>query len=246
MNHHPRRTLFRAVLLLLFVDFSRGFLVPSEASFQTKLTKQRLALCLRNSAADNVDHQQHKPIRLNKAFKATHSRRQADALIASGRVTVNNMDVDEKGIMVTPFVDEIRLDGQVVCGWESLNAIPQQPANSNEEMTPSSQELFEYVKYWKPRGVTCTTDRRIEGNIIDEIARDGYKPEHRVYPVGRLDKDTSGLILLTNDGRLPNASLRQNKRREKVYNVLVDRPLRPEDIDRLKVSRRHGWYYVVS
>lgn len=60
---------------------------------------------------------------------------------------------------------------------------------------------FEYVKYWKPRGVTCTTDQKIPYNIIDEIQRDGYNPKHRVYPVGRLDKDTSGKLWDWNEKR---------------------------------------------
>jgi 23S rRNA pseudouridine2604 synthase len=181
-------------------------------------------------------------IRLNKVFKATHSRRQADVLIASGRVSVNHRPITEKGgIMVRPHVDVVHLDGKQIDGWESLNAIPH-PANeaTNGNLGEGSNPVvvFEYVKYWKPRGVTCTTDQRIEGNIIDEIAWDGYRPKHRVYPVGRLDKDTSGLILLTNDGRLPNAFLRSQQRKAKVYNVLVDRPLEHNDLEQLRVRRR--------
>eukprot|EP00977_Amphora_coffeiformis_P028564 scaffold36018_cov191-Amphora_coffeaeformis.AAC.1 len=174
------------------------------------------------------------PIRLNKVFKATHSRREADALIAEGRVTVNGQPVISKGGMfVTPFVDEIKLDGQRVHGWETLNGLTRSSNDSDD--TKSDKTVFEYIKYWKPRGVICTTDRRIAGNILDEITRkSGYRPQHRVFPVGRLDKDTSGLILLTSDGRLPNSFLRRKQKQPKVYNVIVDRPFTEDDLDQLR------------
>ena len=208
----------------------------------------------RLEAVDNDDEAAataSRPIRLNKAFKATHSRRQADALIAAGRVAVNGQPVTSKGgMLVTPFVDEICLDGQRVDGWEALNGLTAPTtsgtsASSNSSESSSSSQskdapqntVFEYVKYWKPRGVTCTTDQRIDGNIIDTITQEsGYRPNHRVFPVGRLDKDTSGLILLTSDGRLPNSFLRRRKKQPKVYNVMVDRPLRKDDVEKLRVS----------
>jgi len=163
-------------------------------------------------------------IRLNKVFKATHSRRQADNLIQEGRVSVN--DEISYGCMVVPFQDVVALDGQIVTGWEDMNAIRQKDDVDSH---------LEYVKYWKPRGVTCTTDLNIKGNIVDEITQvDGYRPKHRIYPVGRLDKDTSGLILLTSDGRVPNASLRSQNRQSKVYRVRVHAPLADEDLEHLK------------
>ena len=78
------------------------------------------------------------------------------------------------------------------------------------------------VKYWKPRGVTCTTDASIAGNIMDALDHPG--PE-RLFPVGRLDKDSEGLILLTNDGRLPNAVNRAAFVHEKLYEVECNRPV---------------------
>jgi 23S rRNA pseudouridine2604 synthase len=164
-----------------------------------------------------------KRVRLNKVFKATHSRRGADDLIASGRVTINDLPVESKGgTFVIPFKDVVKLDGKAVTGWEDLNVVE------------GATENFEYVKYYKPRGVTCTTDQSIEGNIIDEIAYDGYRPKHRIFPVGRLDKDTSGLILLTSDGRLPNASLRQSQKQPKTYHVRVDKEILDSDIQTLR------------
>ena len=203
-------------------------------------------------------------IRLNKVFKATHSRRQADALIESGRVAVNGDPVQERGgFKVIPFVDRIYLDGIEVTGWEAMNGISssridndndstsnnavkntgakkrRSSMNKNKKYGPddnrSNETVFEYIKYWKPRGITCTTDQNIPTNIIDDLIEErGYQPKHRVYPVGRLDKDTSGLILLTSDGRLPNAALRGKFKQPKVYHVLVDRPLRPVDIQHLR------------
>lgn len=185
------------------------------------------------------------PIRLNKVFKATHSRRQADALIASGRVKVNGQPVTTKGgIWVTPFVDNISLDDKVVQGWEALNGLTAAEDDKHTDKSSLDKDdgdttaFFEYIKYWKPRGITCTTDTRIRGNIIDEITnQSGYRPTHRVFPVGRLDKDTSGLILLTSDGRLPNSFLRRKRKQPKVYNVMVDKPLQEQDLERLRVRK---------
>jgi 23S rRNA pseudouridine2604 synthase len=107
--------------------------------------------------------------------------------------------------------------------------------NGLDQHAESSVGSLEYVKYWKPKGVVCTTDQRIKGNIIDEIThRSGYRPNHRVYPVGRLDKDSSGLILLTSDGRLPNASLRREQKQPKVYQVTVDLPLEESNLELLR------------
>ena len=195
-------------------------------------------------------------IRLNKVFKKTHSRREADKLLESGRIEVNGQRVQQKGgFLVVPYVDEVRLDGQIVEGWEEMNGIPRPQGNINnrevgrlsatsnsdnddQEPTrkprtpPISTQQFQYIKYWKPRGVTCTTDRKIPSNIIDAILSDGYRPRHRIYPVGRLDKDTSGLILLTSDGRLPNSALRMKNKQPKIYEAVVDRPIRRADLQR--------------
>jgi 23S rRNA pseudouridine2604 synthase len=169
--------------------------------------------------------QSSEPIRLNKVLKATLSRRQADKVIQEGRVSVNGET--SYGCMVVPHKDVVELDGNTVQGWEKMNSL-------DDAATPAAGGL-EYVKYWKPRGVICTTDRSIDYNIIDEITQyGGYRPKHRVYPVGRLDKDSSGLILLTSDGRLPNASLRKDQKQPKVYQVTVDRPLSEQDLDYLR------------
>ena len=171
-------------------------------------------------------------------------------------MAVNGKAVQERGgFKVVPFVDRISLDGTDIEGWEAMNGISNDNgegngnthvnSNVNSDKTKqrptddddnnNNNNVFEYIKYWKPRGITCTTDRTIPSNIIDDLMEQrGYQPKHRVYPVGRLDKDTSGLILLTSDGRLPNASLRGKFKQPKQYHVLVDRPLRNADVQQLR------------
>jgi len=205
-----------------------------------------------NNDPDGGNGEERK-IRLNKVFKRTHSRREADRLIEEGRVSVNGERVNTKGgFFVVPYVDEVSLDGKVVEGWEEMNFVVDnaysikkpksvkndtstrssninQAKKSNRKATTAAaakrQSTFEYIKYWKPRGVICTTDPKIPHNIVEELEIDGYHPPHRVYPVGRLDKDTSGIILVTSDGRLPNAALRKEHKRPKVYEVGLDRPI---------------------
>lgn len=177
------------------------------------------------------------PIRINKVLKKTHSRRQADQLIADGRLSVNNEPVHSAGQRVIPYQDVIRLDGKIVEGWEKLNYFS---SDDSQQSTPTtiqhkaSQPVFEYIKYWKPIGVTCTTDRRIKDNLIDALLYDGCNPKSRIFPVGRLDKDTSGIILMTSDGRLPNASLRGKYKHPKTYMVKANRPVSESDIQQLR------------
>ena len=135
--------------------------------------------------------------RINKyiASSGLCSRREADRLIEEGRVTVNGI-VAESGMQVCGY-DVVLVDGK--------NIIPE----TNDV----------YIAFNKPLGVTCTTDSRDPSNIIDYI---GY-PE-RIFPIGRLDKNSSGLILLTNDGSIVNTLLRAENNHEKEYQVTVDRP----------------------
>jgi len=135
-------------------------------------------------------------VRVNKAFRATHSRREADRLVDEGRVTINGIaatsgDRLERG-------DAVCLDGSIV-DWERLNP-PTSAAG-----TDVSDTRFVYLKYWKPRGVVCTTDRRQRDNILDAL---GPVPGvmDRIYPVGRLDAESTGLILLTSDGEIVNGA----------------------------------------
>lgn len=139
-------------------------------------------------------------VRINKYFSEAGycSRRQADKYIEQKRVTINGV-VAEMGSKVSPK-DEIRLNGKLITGKEN-KAI--------------------YLAFNKPRGIVCTTDtRREKNNIIDFI---NY-PE-RIFPIGRLDKDSQGLILLTNDGDIVNKILRAGNNHEKEYLVTVKKPI---------------------
>jgi len=137
-------------------------------------------------------------MRLNKflAESGACSRRAADEWIEAGRVTVNGARA-VLGTQVTA-ADDVRVDGRTI-------------GDRPERV---------YLALNKPVGVECTTDRDVPGNIIDFVAY----PE-RIFPVGRLDKDSEGLILLTNDGDIVNRILRAEHRHEKEYLVSVDRPL---------------------
>lgn len=136
-------------------------------------------------------------IRLNKyiASSGLCSRREADTLIENGKVTINGV-VALQGSKV--------LDGDVV----EVNG---------RKVTPEDDMV--YIAFNKPLGITCTTDTRDPSNIIDYIGFDD-----RIFPVGRLDKNSSGLILLTNDGSIVNKLLRAENGHEKEYLVTVNRP----------------------
>jgi 23S rRNA pseudouridine2604 synthase len=137
-------------------------------------------------------------MRLNKFISETGlcSRREADSLIAQGRVTINGTKA-ELGTQVNDG-DEVRVDRQIV----------------------GAKKKPVYIMLNKPVGVTCTTERHIKGNIIDFVGH----PE-RIFPIGRLDKDSEGLIVLTNNGDIINVLLREENHHEKEYLVTVDKPL---------------------
>jgi 23S rRNA pseudouridine2604 synthase len=143
-------------------------------------------------------------VRLNKYLSESGacSRREADGFIAEGRVTVNGAPA-ALGTQVEDG-DDVRLDGDRI-GAARKRAKPV------------------YIALNKPVGITCTTERHVAGNIIDFVDH----PE-RVFPIGRLDKDSEGLILLTNDGDIVNEVLRAEHHHEKEYIVAIDRPVTPE------------------
>jgi 23S rRNA pseudouridine2604 synthase len=137
-------------------------------------------------------------VRLNKYISETGvcSRREADKWIEAGRVTLNGRAAT-LGTQVA-VGDEVRVDG------DSIGVKKKQV----------------YIALNKPVGIICTTEAHIEDNIIDHV---GF-PE-RIFPVGRLDRDSEGLILLTNNGDIVNEILRSENNHEKEYLVTVDRPI---------------------
>lgn len=146
-------------------------------------------------------------IRLNKliADSGYCSRRQADIYIEQGCVTVNNIDCLQQGAMVSP-TDHIEVDG--------------------ESIVRKTKRV--YIALNKPSGVTCTTDRKDKTNIIDFV---GHK--ERIFPIGRLDKLSQGLIFLTNDGDIVNKILRGGNAHQKEYIVTVDRTVTDEFLHRM-------------
>jgi 23S rRNA pseudouridine2604 synthase len=145
--------------------------------------------------------------RLNKFIseKGYCSRREADKLIEDGRVTINGI-VPQMGTKVKPS-DKVCIDGV------SIN---------------ETEEKLVYLAFNKPEGIECTTNIDVSDNIIDYI---DYPT--RIFPVGRLDKYSSGLILLTNDGEIVNKILRARNNHDKEYLVRVDRPISKEFIKQM-------------
>jgi 23S rRNA pseudouridine2604 synthase len=142
-------------------------------------------------------------IRLNKYISdtGTCSRREADKLIAEGRVMVNG-GVPELGTKVSDE-DEIIVDGAYL----------------------RAKEKPVYIAFHKPVGITCTTDLKDKDSLLHYL-----KYSKRIFPVGRLDKPSEGLIFLTNDGDIVNKILRAGNQHEKEYLVTVHRPVTPEFI----------------
>jgi 23S rRNA pseudouridine2604 synthase len=134
------------------------------------------------------------------------SRREADKLIDAGRVMVNGKKA-EMGVKVSPE-DKISVNG---------------------EMLNSPKNKHVYLAFNKPKGIVCTTDTRVEkDNIIDYI---NYPK--RIFPVGRLDKPSEGLIFLTNDGDIVNKILRARNHHEKEYDVTVNKPITKDFIHKM-------------
>ena len=140
-------------------------------------------------------------VRINRfiASSGLCSRREADVLVADGRVAVNG-NIAVNGTVVEEG-DNVLVDGK--------------------EIFPKDRKI--YIALNKPLGITCTTDRRDPSNIIDFLGLGD-----RIFPVGRLDKNSSGLILLTNDGDIVNKLLRAENGHEKEYQVRVNRRIEPD------------------
>jgi 23S rRNA pseudouridine2604 synthase len=158
------------------------------------------------SDSPNSDHARP-GTRLNKYIGESGfcSRREADALIAARRVAVNGQ-IAGAGTRVEAG-DEVRIDGQVL----------------GARSTAAGKRRHVYIALNKPVGVTCTTEQDVKGNIVDFVGH-----EQRIFPIGRLDKDSEGLILLTSNGDIVNEILRAENAKEKEYLVAVNNPVTEE------------------
>ncbi|RZP01708.1 MAG: 23S rRNA pseudouridine(2604) synthase RluF [Flavobacteriales bacterium] len=145
--------------------------------------------------------------RLNKAISDSGycSRRQADKFIEQGLVTINNQ-VASLGERVMPN-DIIKVKNTTITKSENLI----------------------YIALNKPVGITCTTDRRIDGNVVDFVNH-----KERIFHIGRLDKPSEGLLLMTNDGDIVNKILRAGNQHEKEYVVKVDRRITDSFVKRME------------
>ncbi|MEK4108741.1 23S rRNA pseudouridine2604 synthase [Paenibacillus sp. DS2363] len=139
-------------------------------------------------------------MRINKFISETGycSRREADKLVDSGQVTINGVKA-ELGSQAEEG-DDVRINGKPI----------------------KEKRKHVYIALNKPIGITSTTEQHIQGNIVDFVGHD-----ERIFPIGRLDKDSEGLILMTNDGDIVNRILRSEGRHEKEYIVTVDRSVTP-------------------
>ncbi|GGC94538.1 pseudouridine synthase [Flavobacterium lutivivi] len=145
--------------------------------------------------------------RINKFLSETGfcSRREADKLLEQGRITINGK-IPELGTKVSSK-DEIKVDGKLISEKKDKNI---------------------YLAFHKPVGIECTTNQKVKGNIVDYI---NYPT--RIFPIGRLDKASEGLIFMTDDGDIVNKILRARNNHEKEYIVTVNKPITERFIQRM-------------
>ncbi|NGT48589.1 23S rRNA pseudouridine(2604) synthase RluF [Clostridium perfringens] len=168
-----------------------------------KNNKQKIAkkASVKNTIIVSNKNEIRDEVRLNKYISETGfcSRREADKLIEQGRVKID-------GVKATT--------GMKVSKGQSVS-IDGKPLKVENELV--------YIALNKPVGITCTTESKIKGNIVDFINH-----EKRIFPIGRLDKDSQGLIFMTNDGDIVNKILRAGNNHEKEYIVTVNKPITDE------------------
>ena len=167
-----------------------------------------------------VHNDRGESIRLNKYISESGfcSRREADKFIESGKVTVDGV----KAVMGTKVQkgQKVRVNGKLI----------------------SKVEEMVYIVLNKPVGITCTTEHKVRGNIVDFVNH-----EKRIFPVGRLDKDSEGLIILTNDGDIVNKILRAGNNHEKEY-IVVSKftDLNSSMKEKIKLVAKHNYPFAVS
>ncbi len=170
-----------------------------------KNNKQKVAkkASVKNTIIVSNKNEIRDEVRLNKYISETGfcSRREADKLIEQGRVKIDGVKAST-GMKVSKG-QSVYVDGK--------------PLKVENELV--------YIALNKPVGITCTTESKIKGNIVDFINH-----EKRIFPIGRLDKDSQGLIFMTNDGDIVNKILRAGNNHEKEYIVTVNKPITDEFI----------------
>lgn len=171
---------------------------------------------------DTNRYEEGKPVRLNKyiANAGICSRREADALISSGVVSINGVIITEMGTKVNPG-DTVQYDGATLVS-----------------------ERKKYVLLNKPKGYITTTDDPQERRTVMALIKEACK--ERIYPVGRLDRNTTGLLLFTNDGDMAKKLTHPKHGAKKLYHVELDRPLTKADMDKIYsgIELEDGMVYV--
>ncbi len=164
-----------------------------------------------NNPGKNLNNQEKNQdlIRLNKfiANAGICSRREADKLIASGVITVNGKPVKELGVKISPE-DKVQYDGQNI-----------------------RTEKKYYVLLNKPKGYLTTTDDPFDRKTVMFLVKNACR--ERIYPVGRLDRETTGVLLLTNDGDLAKKLTHPKHRITKIYHVVLDKNLKTGDMKKI-------------
>ncbi|KAJ1474607.1 pseudouridine synthase [Baffinella frigidus] len=155
-------------------------------------------------------------------------RREADRAVEDGRVTVN-------GVVVAPSWrvmsgDLVKMDGKL-SQWEAMA----EAAEGRVAETPGGTFKFKYLKYYKPTGVACTTDVNDMSSLMHVAALSQLfkSSKERFFPIGRLDKDSHGLVCLTSDGRVADALLQPRRKTAKEYRVMLSREPSDEDLEEL-------------
>ena len=161
---------------------------------------------------DNVPTPTKEEIRLNKfiANSGVCSRREADTLIQAGVVTVNGVVVTELGTKINVLKDDVRFNGERLKGEEKI-----------------------YIVMNKPKGfVTSASDPHAEKTVMDLLKG----CTSRVFPVGRLDKNTTGVLMFTNDGEIAEQLTHPSFNKKKIYQVILDKPLEEDDKEKILVE----------
>ena len=178
---------------------------PADEGMKAMLSRKPQVSGNKYSDNDNVKTEIQEVVRLNKfiANSGVCSRREADTLIQSGVVTVNGQVVTELGTKVNILTDDIRFNGERLKGEEKV-----------------------YILMNKPKGfVTTASDPHAEKTVMDLLK--GCPT--RVFPVGRLDKNTTGVLMFTNDGEMAERLTHPSYNKKKIYQVVLDAPLNEED-----------------
>ena len=234
---------------------------PRSSAAVTSRNLDALAAAFTPAASDGADSSRAPGSRsaryLGSGFRLVRCmphlrRREAGAAVSAGRVLVN-------GKLVKPSVrvrsgDVVTLDGKKM-DWEPFAAAVESEIASDASSDASASDgsfeaahssaqrnaAFVYLKYHKPRGVTCTMEPSQRSSMLYALREElkllrGVRrsPKMRVFPVGRLDRDSSGLVLLTDDGRVPEAMLDPKNKKAKTYDVDVDRRVSERALQRLR------------